>query len=86
MIKALKTRCILTKLELEQVSQGGIVLTRAPEENNPRAVIHDCGPDVNINVAVGDVVIVDWRYVNQMEHEGGRYYVVDQANILAVEE
>lgn len=86
MIRALKTRCILTRTAAETVSVGGIVLSTPVEEANPRAVIADVGPDVNIDVKAGDTVVVDWRYVNQMEHNGEKYYVVDQHNILAVEE
>lgn len=86
MIKALKTRVIITRPEAERVTAGGIVLQSALEDANPRAVVHDIGPDVKIDIRVGDRVVVDWQYVSQMSFEGNKFYVVDQANVLAVEE
>jgi co-chaperonin GroES (HSP10) len=86
MIRALKTRVIITRPEQERITAGGIVLQSAPEDANPRAVVHDVGPAVTIDIRVGDRVVVDWQYVSQMTYEGAKFYVVDQANVLAVEE
>jgi len=86
MIRALKTRVIITRPEQEKISAGGIVLHAALDDPNPRAVVHDIGPAVTIDIEVGDRVVVDWQFVSQMTHEGNKFYVVDQANVLAVEE
>ena len=85
MIRAIRTRVIITRPEQQNVSAGGIVLHTALEDANPRAVVHDIGPDVKIDIAVGDSVVVDWQFVSQMTYAGDRFYVVDQANVVAVE-
>lgn len=86
MIRAIKTRVIVTRPEQEAVTAGGIVLQSALQDANPRAVVYHIGPDVKIDIAVGDRVVVDWQFVSQMDHEGEKFYVVDQVNVLAVEE
>jgi len=85
MIRAIRTRVIITRPEQQNVSAGGIVLTTAQEDANPRAVVHDIGPDVAIDIGIGDRVVVDWQFVSQMTYQGERFYVVDQANVVAVE-
>jgi co-chaperonin GroES (HSP10) len=85
MIKAIRTRVIITRPEQQKISAGGIVLTTAQEDANPRAVVHAIGPDVGIDIEVGDRVVVDWQFVSQMTYAGDRFYVVDQANVVAVE-
>ena len=85
-IKALKTRCIITRKEVEKTTASGIVLGTSNDDPNPRAYIHHVGPDVKGEISAGDCVVVDWRYVSQMEHDKQKYYVVDEQNILAVEE
>ena len=87
-IKALKTRVIFTKQAAEKITTSGIVLSAPEQEANPYGVIVDIGPDVEVthDLAVGREIVVNWQFVSQMDHNGEKYYVVDQHNILAVVE
>ena len=85
-VKALKTRVIITRREVEKTTASGIVLSGPQDDPNPRAYVYHVGPDVKGEIKAGDCVVVDWRYVSQMEYNKQKYYVVDEQNILAVEE
>lgn len=83
-LKALKTRVIFQREAAEKTTSSGIVLTQALEDPNPFGQVTDVGPDVVHDIKVGDQIVVNWQFVSMMDHEGQKYYVVDQANVLAV--
>jgi co-chaperonin GroES (HSP10) len=85
MLKALKTRVIIEKIEAEKTTSSGIVLQRAIEDT-VFARVCDVGPDVDAGVRAGDRLVVDWNKVGYMTHEGSTYFVIDQCDILAVVE
>lgn len=85
MLKALKTRVIVERIEVEKTTSSGIVLQRAIEDVvYARAV--DVGPTVDADVKVGDRLVIDWNRVGHMSHDDRKYYVIDQSDIMAVVE
>lgn len=85
MLKALKTRVVIEKIDAEKTTSSGIVLQRAVEDV-VYARVCDVGPTVDADVKVGDQVVVDWNRVGHMPYEGRTYYVIDQSDIMAVVE
>ena len=85
-LKALRTRIIFRREEAERTTSTGILLTAPESDPNPLGTVIDIGPDVVHDIKMGDEIVVNWQFVSQMTHEGQKYYVVDQANVLAVRE
>lgn len=83
-LRALGTRLLIEKIEADRVSSGGIMLQSAQEA--PRARVLDIGPLVKEDIAVGDVLVVDWSKVGQLRFENRTHFMVDESTILAVME
>lgn len=84
-IKAVKTRILFTKKDQEKKTESGIVLSSALGEQNPLGTVYSIGPEVTIaNLVPGDKISVNWQSVGMLEHEGQKYYIVDQNNVNAV--
>lgn len=84
-LKALKTRCIIQKIETEKKSASGLILQN-DTDNNPRAEIVSIGSGVVSDLKIGDRVVVDWRRVGQITDQDQKFYVIDEVDIVAVEE
>ena len=85
MLKALKTRVVIEKIETEKKTSSGIVLQRAIEDII-FARVCDVGPAVDADIKIGDRLVVDWSKVGHMPYEGRTYFVIDQCDIMAVAE
>ncbi len=83
-LKATGTRVLIEKVEASKTTAGGIVLQSQIE--SPRARILSIGPQVKEDLAVGDMIVVDWSKVGVFSFESEKQYVVDESTILAVEE
>ena len=81
-LQATGTRILIEKMEASTTTQSGIVLQSAQEV--PQARILSIGPQVKEDVAVGNIVVVDWSKVGVFSYENERQYVVDESTILAV--
>jgi co-chaperonin GroES (HSP10) len=81
-LQALGTRIMIEKIESSRTTAGGIVLQSAQEA--PQAQILSIGAQVKEDVAVGDIVVVDWSRVGVFSYENEKHYVVDESTILAV--
>ena len=81
-LRATGTRILIERMEASTTTQSGIVLQSAQEV--PRARILSIGPQVKEDVAVGNIVVVDWSKVGVFSYENERQYVVDESTILAV--
>lgn len=81
-LKALGTRILIEKLESSRTTASGIVLQSAQEA--PKARILSIGAQVKEDVAVGDIVAVDWSRVGVFSYENEKQYIVDESTILAV--
>jgi co-chaperonin GroES (HSP10) len=75
---------LFTRKEAEKTTESGIVLSSPVGETNPLGYVFSIGPDVKISLSVGDAIVVNWQAVGMVEHEGTKYYIVDQTNINAI--
>jgi chaperonin GroES len=82
MLKAVSTRIIVKKSEAVRTTASGIVLQSDISESNHAQVL-DIGPEVKLDIKIGDSLVVDWRTVAQTKLDGETYFVVDAGNVLA---
>ena len=89
----LADRVILTMVEPEETTKGGIILTGAAKEKPTIAQVVSVGPggvvdgkDVVMTVKVGDKVITDKYAGTKVTLENVEYVVVRQHDILAIVE
>ena len=87
----LADRVILTMVEPEETTKGGIILTGAAKEKPTIAEVISVGPggivdgkDVVMTVKVGDKVITDKYAGTKVTLENVEYVVVRQHDILAI--
>lgn len=83
-LRALGTRLLIEKIDADRVTSGGIVLQSAQEA--PRARVLDVGPQVKEDISIGNILIVDWSKVGQVQFERQTHYMVDESTVLAVVE
>ena len=84
-IQAVKTRVLFTRREAEKTTESGIVLSNPIGESNPLGYVTSIGEKVDIEgLSIGDAISVNWQSVGLIEHEGEKYYIVDQNNINAI--
>ena len=89
----LADRVILTMVEPEETTKGGIILTGAAKEKPTIAEVISVGPggivdgkDVVMTVKVGDKVITDKYAGTKVTLDKVEYVVVRQSDILAIVE
>ena len=89
----LADRVILTMVEPEETTKGGIILTGAAKEKPSIAEVISVGPggvvdgkDVVMTVKVGDKVITDKYAGTKVTLDKVEYVVVRQSDILAIVE
>ena len=89
----LADRVILTMVEPEETTKGGIILTGAAKEKPTIAQVVSVGPggvvdgkDVVMTVKVGDKVITSQYAGSKVTLENVEYIVVRQSEILAIVE
>ena len=89
----LADRVILTMVEPEETTKGGIILTGAAKEKPSIAEVISVGPggvvdgkDVVMTVKVGDRVITSQYAGSKVTLENVEYIVVRQSEILAIVE
>jgi len=82
-IQGIGTKLIITKIDQEQTSAAGILLTNM-QDPNPRALIYSMSaeakekaPDLN----PGDAIVLEWRNTAQVKDQGKDYYVVDISSV-----
>ncbi|WP_040329850.1 co-chaperone GroES [Clostridium ihumii] len=86
-IKPLGDRVVIKRLEAEEVTKSGIVLTAASQEKPQEATVIAVGPglvDVKMEVKVGDKVLFSKYSGNEIKHEGQEYIILKQSDILAI--
>ncbi|MFB0959295.1 co-chaperone GroES [Proteiniclasticum sp. QWL-01] len=91
MIKPLGDRVLLKKLEAEERTKGGIILTGSAKEAPQEAEVIAVGPGemkdgalVPMEVRVGDKVIYSKYSGTDVKHRQEEYILVSQKDILAV--
>ncbi|HSR04727.1 co-chaperone GroES [Proteiniclasticum sp. C24MP] len=93
MIRPLGDRVVLKRLEAEETTKSGIVLTGSSKEKPQEAEVIAVGPGgfvegnkVEMEVKVGDKVLFSKYAGTEVKHEGEEVIVVRQSDILAIVE
>lgn len=85
-IKPLGDRVVIKRLEAEEKTQGGIILTSQAKEQPQMANVVAVGPgtkDDKMELKVGDVVIFSKYAGTEVKYEGEEYTILSQKDILA---
>ena len=85
-IKPLGARVLIKKLEAEEKSAGGILLTSSAKEKPQVAEVVAVGPgtkDEPMELKVGDKVVFSRYGGTDIKYNGEEYTVMSQADILA---
>ncbi|HIV80618.1 MAG TPA: co-chaperone GroES [Candidatus Avanaerovorax faecigallinarum] len=88
-IKPLGTRVVIKKVEAEEKTQGGIILTSSAKEQPQMAEVVAVGPgtkDEPMEVKVGEKVIFSKYAGTEVKYQGEEYTIMSQADILATVE
>lgn len=90
-IKPLGDRVVIKRLEAEEKTKSGIVLTSASKEKPQEAEVIAVGSglvvdgkEIKMEVKVGDKVLFSKYAGNEIKHEGQEYIILKQEDILAV--
>ncbi|MCQ2547728.1 MAG: co-chaperone GroES [Clostridia bacterium] len=89
MIKPLGSRVLLKKLEAEEKTEGGLILTSSAKEAPQLAEVIAVGPgtdEVKMEVKAGDKVVFAKYGGTEVKYDGEKYMLMDQKDILAVVE
>lgn len=92
-IKPLADRVVIKMLEAEETTKGGIILTSAAQEKPQVAEIVAVGPGgvvdgekVEMEVKVGDKVLISKYAGTEVKVDGVEYTILRQSEILAIVE
>ena len=88
-LKPLGSRVIIKKLEAEEKTVGGIILTNTAKEKPQTAEVVAVGPgtkDEPMEVKVGDTVVFSKFAGTDVKYDGCEYTIMNQSDILAVVE
>ncbi|ASS41181.1 co-chaperone GroES [Eubacterium minutum ATCC 700079] len=88
-IKPLGNRVALKKLEAEEKTSGGIILTSSAKEAPQVAEVVAAGPgskDEPMELKVGDKVVFSKYAGTDIKFEGEEYTIMSQDDILAIVE
>ncbi|MDD5923080.1 MAG: co-chaperone GroES [Eubacteriales bacterium] len=86
-IKPLGSRVLIKKLEAEEKTAGGIILTTAAQEKPQMAEVVAVGPgtkDEPMEVKAGDKIVFAKYAGTDVKYEGEDYTIMKQSDILAV--
>ncbi len=93
MIKPLADRILIKMIEAEETTKSGIILANNAKEKPQIAEVLAVGPGGNVegkqiemNIKVGDKVIVSKYSGTEIKYEGEDYIIVKQADVLAIVE
>ena len=88
-IKPLGSRVVIKKLEAEEKTEGGIILTSSAKEQPQMAEIVAVGPgtkDEDMEVKAGDKIVFSKYAGTDVKFRGEEYTIMSQSDILAVVE
>lgn len=92
-IKPLADRVVVKRIEAEETTKGGIILTAAAKEQPQIAEVVAVGPggivdgnEVKMYLNVGDKVIISKYSGNEVKIDGVEYSILRQSDILAIVE
>lgn len=88
-IKPLGSRVVMKRVEAEEKTKSGIILTGQAKEQPQMAEIIAVGPgteDEKMELKAGDTVIFSQYAGTEIKYEGAEYMIMSQKDILAVVE
>ena len=92
-IKPLFDRIVIKELESEETTKSGIVLPTAAQEKPQMAEVIAVGPggkvdgkDVEMQLSVGDKVIISKYAGTPVKKDGNEYTIIRQSDVLAIVE
>ncbi|MCM1054109.1 MAG: co-chaperone GroES [Bacteroides sp.] len=90
-IKPLADRVVIKMLEAEETTKGGIILTSSAQEKPQVAEIVAVGPGgvvdgekVEMEVKVGDKVLISKYAGTEVKVDGVEYTILRQSEVLAI--
>jgi len=90
-IRPLGDRVVIKRLEAEETTKSGIVLTGASKEKPQEAEVVAVGPggyvdgkEIKMELKVGDKVLFSKYSGNEIKFEGKEYIILKQDDVLAV--
>ena len=93
MIKPLADRVLIKMIEAEETTKSGIILASNAKEKPQIAEVLAVGPggnvegkEIEMNIKVGDKVIVSKYSGTEIKYEGVEYIIVKQSDVLAIVE
>ncbi len=92
-IRPLADRVVIKKLEAEEKTKGGIILTGSAKEQPQEAEVMEVGPggvedgkEIKMEVKKGDKVLYSKYAGTEVKLEGEEYTILRQSDILAIVE
>ena len=88
-IRPLGDRVVIRKMEAEEKTQGGLILTSSAKEQPQVAEVVAVGPgtkDDPMELKVGDKVVFSKYGGTEIKYQGEEYPIMHQSEILAVME
>lgn len=92
-IRPLGDRVVIKRLEAEEKTKSGIVLTGSAKEKPQEAEVVAVGPggmvdgkEVKMEVSVGDKILFSKYAGTEVKMDGEEYIIVKQEDILAIVE
>ena len=88
-IKPLGDRVVIKRVEAEEKTQGGLILTSSAKEKPQMAEVVAVGPgtkDEPMELKVGDKVLVGQYAGSKVKLDGEEYTIVRQSEVLAIVE
>ena len=92
-IRPLADRVVIKKLEAEEKTKGGIILTGSAKEQPQEAEVMEVGPggvvdgkEIKMEVNKGDKVLYSKYAGTEVKLEGEEYTILRQSDILAIVE
>ena len=86
-IKPLGDRVVIKMVETEETTKSGIILTASAKEKPQVAEVVAVGPgtkDVQMELSVGDKVIMSKYAGTEIKLDGEEYIVLSQHDVLAI--
>lgn len=81
MIQPVKDNILLEKVQVENVSKSGIILSSESKDEKNIAAVLAVGNDVN-EIVKGDKVIFESYKTTKIEYDNKEYLIIKEENIL----
>ena len=80
----LQDRLVVKMTEIEETTKSGLILTGSAKEKPQAAEIISIGPDVKLNVKVGDKILFAKWSGTEVKIEGEERLIMKESDILGV--